>query len=102
MSTEALVDGVRLLAERFRERESCAPDAYPEENLSELKQLGVLNAPFPPALGGCSAGLPALVTLMEALAEASGSTALVVSMPLGLAGISALGEDIAPDEHRRA
>jgi alkylation response protein AidB-like acyl-CoA dehydrogenase len=100
MSTQDLIDGVRQLGERFAERESREPDRYPEQNLADLKQLGVLTAPFPPNLGGCAADLPALVRLTETLAEASASTALIVTMPVGLAGIYALGGEIAPDEDR--
>src|SRR5437870_1665843 len=91
---------VRQLGVTFAERESREPDRYPGQNLAELKQLGVLMAPFPPSLGGCGAALPSLVRLTETLAAASASTALIVTMPLGLAGIYALDGAIAPDEHR--
>jgi alkylation response protein AidB-like acyl-CoA dehydrogenase len=99
VDTQTLINGVQQLGERFAERESREPDRYPEQNLAELKQIGVLTAPFPPELGGCAADLPTLAKLTEALAEASASTALIVTMPLGLAGIYALGGEVAPDEH---
>ncbi len=41
-------------------------------------------------------------TTAEALASASPSTALLASMPLGLAGIYGLGVDVAPDAARDA
>ncbi len=102
ISPEAIVEGVRELGEAFTERESGAPDVYPEQNIVALKELGVLMAPLPLELGGSAATLPDAVKITQALAEASGSTALIVSMPLGLAGIYALGDEIAPDHYRDA
>ena len=43
-----------------------------------------------------------MVRATEIIASASASTALLTTMPLGLAGIYASGPQIAPDAHRDA
>jgi alkylation response protein AidB-like acyl-CoA dehydrogenase len=97
-----LADTVRDLAPRLAEREAADPDRYPAESVAELTDAGVLRAPFPPALGGEGCALPDVVRGVELLAAASPSLALLAAMPLGLAGMYALGPDVAPPAHRAA
>ena len=88
------------LAQRCAEREARAPDDFSTENFEDVKRSGLLNAPFTPALGGRGIGLPDAVRVAETLAASSPSVALLAVMPLGLAGIYALGPDVAPEPHR--
>ncbi len=97
-----LADVVRDLAPRFTEREGADPDRYPAQSVAELVDAGVLRAPFPTALGGEGCTLPDAVWAVELLAAASPSLALLAAMPLGLAGMYALGPDVAPPAHRAA
>ncbi len=83
-------DLLPLVAEmtpRFVEREKADPESYPAQNIAELQAAGIINAPFAQALGGKQCSLQESVAVIESIAQASPSTALVVSMPLGLAGI---------------
>lgn len=98
MGLEAL-DG--LLA-RIGERDLADPERYPAESLAELHAAGILRAPFSAALGGSGATLVESTAAIEAIARVSPSTALLASMPLGLAGVFAVGPDAAPPEHRAA
>lgn len=86
---------------KIAEREAADPERYPEANIADLHKAGVLLAPFPPALGGRGAALSDSAEAIEALATASPSTALIASMPLGLAGIFGLGPDVAPEPYRQ-
>lgn len=95
-----LADTVRDLAPRLAEREAADPDRYPEQSVAELIDAGVLRAPFSPELGGQRCALLDAVRAVEELAAASPSLALLAAMPLGLAGVYALGPDVAPPEHR--
>jgi alkylation response protein AidB-like acyl-CoA dehydrogenase len=81
------------------ERESRDPESYPHESIKALFDARIISAPFAASLGR-SWGLPDAVLAIEAIASVSPSTALIASMPLGLAGIFALGPDIAPDAAR--
>ncbi len=83
----------------FCERDLRDPEAYPTENLAELRAAGITMLPFSPALGGEGADLVACVRTIEAIATASPSTALVIAMPLGLAGIYGSGL-VAPSVHK--
>jgi isovaleryl-CoA dehydrogenase len=94
-------DVVEALA-RFGGRDDRDPESFPAANLAELYELGIIQAPFPARLGGKGWTLSESVELTEALAAASGSTALVASMPLGLAGIFGGGAALAPEDHRAA
>ncbi len=84
------------------EREQADPETYPAASVAALYDAGIIAAPFPAGLGGSDWRLPDAVRAVEALASASPSVALMASMPLGLAGICALGPEIAPDAHRAA
>jgi isovaleryl-CoA dehydrogenase len=84
----------------FAEREARDSESYPAQNISDLMDSGVIAAPFPAQLGGTAGSLVDSVRAVEAVASVSGSTALVMSMPLGLAGVYALGPDIAPKAYR--
>jgi len=78
------------------------PEAYPARAVAALQAAGVSLAPLPKHLGGEAATLLDAVRAVEAVATASPSLALLLSMPLGLAGIYALGPEVAPAEHRAA
>jgi alkylation response protein AidB-like acyl-CoA dehydrogenase len=90
------------LAARCGQRDAAKPEQYPAESLSELHASGFIRAPFTQALGGSGWSLPDSVRAIETLASHSASAALISSMPLGLAGIYALGAEAAPDAHRPA
>src|SRR5215207_8815574 len=100
MTANSLLHDLRGLAPRLADREAADPDRYPSESIADLQRAGVLTAPFPEALGGRGTALPELVSAIEVLAAASPSTALLLSMPLGLAGVYGLGGSVAPPEHR--
>lgn len=82
------------------ERERAEPETFPAASIAALYEAGVIAAPFRPEHGGSSASLAEMVAAVEAIAAASPSTALIAAMPLGLAGIYALGPEVAPEAHR--
>ncbi len=84
------------------ERERADPETYPGESVKALYEVGAISGPLPPELGGSGWRLPDSVRAIEAIAAASPSTALLASMPLGLAGICGLGAEAAPESHRPA
>jgi alkylation response protein AidB-like acyl-CoA dehydrogenase len=84
----------------FQEREAVNPDAYPKRNIDELYERGILSAPFPGRLGGSDAKPGEAVRIIETIAAASPSTALIAAMPLGLAGVYSGCGSVVPDEHR--
>jgi isovaleryl-CoA dehydrogenase len=84
------------------ERERAKPEDFPAESVNALYDAGVIAAAFPRELGGRSASLVESVVALESIAAASGSVALLASMPMGLAGVLGLGADVAPGEHRKA
>lgn len=88
------------LLSRFIERDAAAPESYPAENIADLQAAGVPAMPFPRDLGGSGATLVEAAEVVEAIASASPSTALLISMPLGLAGVCATGPDAAPQQYR--
>lgn len=95
------IDALEEMLPAFTERDARNADAYPAENVAALQAAGVLLAPFGKALGGTGASLVQATQAIEAIATASPSTALLVSMPLGLAGIYGMGPGVAPPEHRQ-
>jgi alkylation response protein AidB-like acyl-CoA dehydrogenase len=99
--TPFLMD-LRELADSFAAREAGDADAFPAENIADIKRSGLLLAPLSPALGGRGSDLVEMVRAAEIIARVSASTALLVTMPLGLAGVYGLGPEAAPDEHREA
>lgn len=86
----------------FRDRERTADATYPAENLADLHAAGVLLSPFPTDAGGEGSTLAEVTAAVESIAMASPSTALVASMPLGLAGIFGIGPSVVPTPHRPA
>lgn len=82
------------------DQEQNHPETYPESSLRALFDAGIMASPFPEGLGGRGVRLVEVVRLLEKIAAASPSVALLVSMPLGLATIYGLGEEIAPAPHR--
>ncbi|MCC6381947.1 MAG: acyl-CoA/acyl-ACP dehydrogenase [Dehalococcoidia bacterium] len=95
-------DALRQLLPAIAEREAADPDAFPRETIAELYRAGVPSAPFAKALGGAGCGLPDAAELVEMLAGASASAALVIAMPLGLAGVYDAIVPVVPDHERAA
>jgi alkylation response protein AidB-like acyl-CoA dehydrogenase len=93
-------EGLEQLLAEFGARELSDPESYPAENVLELHRSGALRAPFPATLGGEGCTLVESVAAIESISMVSPSTALVASMPLGLAGVFALGAEAAPPEHQ--
>lgn len=96
----ALLSNLRDLLGPIAERERVDPNGFPHASLKALYDARMISGPFSAALGGSSWTLAEAVQAIEEIASASPSTALLASMPLGLAGIFALGEGIAPDAAR--
>jgi len=93
---------VRTLAERLGEREAANPEVYPADNIRDLFDAGIVQAAFPGSHGGSGWSLVDCCDAVEVIASHSASTALLLSMPLGLGGICGLGPGIAPSAHRDA
>jgi alkylation response protein AidB-like acyl-CoA dehydrogenase len=87
------------LAAGFGARDSAAPDDYPAENIADIKRSGALMAPFPRHMGGADATLLDATKMTEAVAKQSPGTALMLSMPLGLAAMYAMPGEIVPEQH---
>jgi len=85
-----------------QEREAVDPEAYPARTIADLYAIGLPQAPFPVALGGRGGSLRGSVEAIETLASVSPAAALLISMPLGLAGFVAAGAEAAPASHRAA
>src|SRR5688572_5581315 len=96
--SRALDDVLPLIADQERNH----PEAYPANSIRALFDAGIVAAPFAQDLGGQGMKLVEAVRVVETIASVSPSVALIASMPLGLAGIYGLGNDIAPDAHRAA
>jgi alkylation response protein AidB-like acyl-CoA dehydrogenase len=92
-----MIEDIRALTRSFTRS-----DDYPESNIAKLVSARAFSAPFAPALGGAGVGLAEAVEIVEAIAEACPGTALLASMPLGLAGAVAAGVHVAPPAHRNA
>src|SRR4051812_4966497 len=90
-----MIDEVRELARSFTR-----DDDYPAANVAKLVDARAFAAPFPTALGGGGIELREAVEIAEAIAEACPATALLATMPLGLAGGVATAPEVAPVEHR--
>src|SRR5688572_3102295 len=84
------------------EQEQNHPEAYPEKSIRALFDSGIIAGPFAEDLGGHGMTLVEVVSVLETIASVSPSVALIASMPLGLAGIYGLDNEIAPDAHRIA
>jgi alkylation response protein AidB-like acyl-CoA dehydrogenase len=92
-----MIDDVRELTLSFTHG-----DTYPAANVAKLVAARVFGAPFAEALGGRGITLREGVEIVETIAEACPSTALLTSMALGLAGVVAAGVDLAPPLYRDA
>ncbi len=84
----------------FTARDAQAPESYPAENVAALHAAGVLRAPFPAVLGGSAMMLEEAVATTLAVAFASPPTALIASMPLGLAGVLSVPVERVPVAYR--
>ncbi len=93
---------IEALSRLFAERDAQDPRRYPTANIADLVQHRLLGASFPRHLGGLGWSLPEAVKAVETVARGSPSTALLWTMPLGLAGVSSLDVHIAPREHQAA
>ena len=102
MSAAPLVATVADLADRFAARDAADAESYPRANIEDLQRAGVLLAPFPVEAGGWGATPLEAVTALEVVAAASPATALLLAMPLGLAGVFGGGAATAPEQHRAA
>jgi alkylation response protein AidB-like acyl-CoA dehydrogenase len=96
MSVIDLNDVLRAIGER----ECAGSDDYPEASVRAIYEAGVAGAPFPIEFGGAGWRLADSVQAIESLAAASPSTALIVSMPLGLAGVCSAAGAVAPSDRR--
>lgn len=101
-SPSGLLAMARDLAARCGARELQDPEQFPAESIADVKRSTLLLAPLPSRLGGRGCSLADAVQATETIARSSPSVALLVAMPLGLAGIYGLGTDIAPQPHRKA
>lgn len=102
MDGNELASTIRALGERLETRAAADPERYPEENIADLVDLGVLTAPLPLSLGGRGLSLAGATEVVLAIAEASPSAALLLSMPLGFAGMLVGAAPVAPRDHARA
>ena len=93
-----LEDLLPLIAKHERDD----PETYPAESTRALYDAGIMAAPFAEGLGGRGMKLVEAVSVLETIASVSPSVALIASMPLGLAGIYGLDDEVAPDAHRSA
>lgn len=80
---------VRDLAARLSAREAADPESFPVATFADLKASAIHAGPLPPPLGGHGWTLVEATRAVEMLAGASAAAALLVSMPMGLAGIYA-------------
>jgi alkylation response protein AidB-like acyl-CoA dehydrogenase len=88
-------DLLTLIADQERKH----PEDYPEDSIKALFDAGIMAGPFPEDLGGRGMKLADAVRAVESIASVSPSVALIASMPLGLAGMYALGNEISRDVH---
>ena len=102
MGSSSVLNELAEIAAGFSARDAAAPDAYPAENIADIKRSGVLLAPFPASAGGSGMSLLDAVKATEIVAMRSPGTALMMSMPLGLGCMYGVPEDVAPEEHRAA
>jgi len=98
--TAARLHDLTGIAARFAERDAAAPDEYPAENIADIKRSGMLIAPFPEHAGGAGVSLLDATRMTEIVAKQSPATALMLSMPLGLACVYAMPVECVPEQHR--
>lgn len=94
------VAATRALANAITERDAADSETYPEQNVTDLYEAGVIRAPFSPEHGGVSATLADACRITELVAAVSPSAALIIAMPLGLAGVYSCLDNVVPAEHR--
>lgn len=90
-----MIEEVRELTRSFDRS-----DDYPAANVGKLVDARVFGAPFARAHGGRDLGLLEAIAIVELIAEACPSTALLTAMPLGLASVVAVCAEAAPAAHR--
>lgn len=95
-----LLARVDAILPAVREREASEPEAFPARTISDLYAIGLPQAPFSVSLGGADGSLRDSVEAIEKLASVSPAAALLISMPLGLAGFVVAGAAAAPAAHR--
>lgn len=97
-----MIEHVHQICRSFAARDAADPEAYPRANVADLFEAGVISAPFPVAHGGRDLSLADAARIVEAVAAASPSTALLLTMPLGLAGVLAGTRSAAPPDRQAA
>ncbi len=95
-----LIDQLRDALPTFAARDAADPENYPSQSVADLYALGVIASPFAASLGGSNAIPADGVAMIEAMAGASGSLALIASMPLGLATVYSLTDEFVSAQHR--
>ncbi|OAI44080.1 hypothetical protein AYO38_02305 [bacterium SCGC AG-212-C10] len=93
------LDDVETIARRFGEREAIDRESFPEESFAEMKEMRLMAAALPVALGGSGWSTADAAVAVERMAMHAPSCALMLAMPLGLSGI--YGSDITPPEASR-
>jgi len=83
-----------------REREAREPEAFPARTIADLYAIGLPGAPFSVDLGGTDSSLREGVEAIERLASVSPAAALLISMPLGLAGFIVAASTASAAAHR--
>jgi alkylation response protein AidB-like acyl-CoA dehydrogenase len=95
------IDTARALATEWAQAEG-DDGAFPVECFARVKDARLAAAPLADGLGGIGCALGDAVRLTEATARVSPSLALLLTMPLGLAGVHAIDPARVPDEHQPA
>jgi alkylation response protein AidB-like acyl-CoA dehydrogenase len=80
---------VREVANRAGSRELADAESYPAETIRDLFACGLIAAPFSARHGGSGWSCLEATSAIEILASQSPSAALIASMPLGFAGVTA-------------
>lgn len=79
----SLLDATRRIATDVASRHATDVDTkarFPSESIAALREAGVLSAPVPRELGGAGCGLRELSQLCATLAQACGSSGMVLAM----------------------
>ena len=102
MDGSDLVHALRSLTDSIAARDAADPERYPAESVAELVELGLLTAPLPKELGGRGLSLGGATEVTLAIAEASAPLSLLLSMPIGFAGMLVGAAQVAPEDQRAA
>jgi alkylation response protein AidB-like acyl-CoA dehydrogenase len=100
MTASPALDDLSQIVAPFAARDAAAPDDYPAENIADIKRSGLLMAPFPQHVGGAAVSLLDAVKITETVAKHSPGTALMLSMPLGLAVMYGMPIELIPERDR--